>query len=142
MPGINAAKVLTGGLIAGLVASVIDLVSNLVIMRQDLQAMIERLHLDPALMESASVTVAWIAVDFLMGILLVFAYAAMRPRFGPGPKTAVIAGLTLFLAVTFVMFGFSVMGIMTMGLFVESSACALVSVLAASLVGAATYREE
>ena len=141
MPGINAGKVVVGGLVAGLVANVIDLFSNFVIMRSDMQAMIDRLHLDPALLESVPVAVAWIVVDFLMGLLLVFTYAAMRPRFAPGPGTAIIAGLTLYLAVTFVMFGLSVMGLMTMALFVKSSACALVSVLAASLAGAALYRE-
>jgi hypothetical protein len=32
------------------------------------------------------------------GFLAAFLYAAMRPRFGPGPRTALVAGFTLWLA--------------------------------------------
>lgn len=30
-------------------------------------------------------TVGWVVTDFLLGILIVWSYAAMRPRFGPAP---------------------------------------------------------
>src|SRR5437667_4515115 len=33
---------------------------------------------------------------FVLGVLLVWLYAAIRPRFGPGPKTSLIAGLVLW----------------------------------------------
>ena len=84
----------------------------------------------------------WIAVDFIYGILLVWTYAAMRPRFGPGAKTAVLAGLVIFLAPTIVLLGFTMMGMMTMGMFVKGSATAIVSTLVASVAGAAIYKEE
>jgi hypothetical protein len=71
----------------------------------------------------------------------VWTYAAIRPRFGPGPKTAVYAGLVLYVAVTAVVFGFSMMGLLPMASFVKGSVCSLVSVLAASLTGAAIYKE-
>jgi hypothetical protein len=141
MTPINAGKVLFAGLIAGLVANVVDLISTFVVLRADLQSNLERLHLDPGLVESPAVTAAWVLVDLLFGIVLVFAYAGMRPRFGPGPKTAVIAGTTLYTAITLVMFGLATTGFMTMPLFVSSSVCALASTLAASLVGAALYKE-
>jgi len=31
------------------------------------------------------------------GIIITWTYAAMRPRFGPGPKTALLAGLVIWL---------------------------------------------
>jgi hypothetical protein len=37
-----------------------------------------------------------IGVAFLMGFLAIWLYAAIRPRFGPGPKTAAIAGLMVW----------------------------------------------
>jgi hypothetical protein len=141
MTRINTGKMLVGGLVAGLVANVLDIIWNMAVLMDDGEAMVARLNLDPALMTSAAGWVPWIVVDFLLGILLVFAYAAMRPRFGPGVKTAVIAGLTLYLAVSFVLFGFTSMGIFTMSMYVKSSACALVTVLAASIAGAAIYKE-
>jgi len=43
--------------------------------------------LNPALVESAEsggMAVAFVVIDLLFGILLVWTYAAMRPRFGAG----------------------------------------------------------
>ena len=39
---------------------------------------------------------------FVQGITTVFLYAAIRPRFGPGPKTAVIAGCAVWFLVSWV----------------------------------------
>ena len=64
-----------------------------------------------------SAAAPWIVIDFLFGILIVWTYAAMRPRFGPGPKTALIAGITLYLAVTTVLYGFTSMGMMSIRAF-------------------------
>jgi len=37
----------------------------------------------------------WIVINWIItGILFVWVYASIRPRFGPGVNTAVIAGLT------------------------------------------------
>ena len=141
MSRINTGKVLVGGLVAGVVMNIIDMATSLLILVNDIKAGLERLHLNPAVMDSFSGAVPWIAVDFLSGILLVFTYAAMRPRFGPGPKTAVIAGLTLYLAITLVLYGFASIGIFTMGLFLKSSVCALVSTLVGALAGSAVYKE-
>jgi hypothetical protein len=35
-------------------------------------------------------------ITFVLGILAVWTYAAIRPRFGAGPKTAFIAGLAVW----------------------------------------------
>lgn len=39
-------------------------------------------------------TGAWffVCVDLAMGIWAIWLYAAIRPRYGPGPRTAIIAG--------------------------------------------------
>jgi hypothetical protein len=34
-----------------------------------------------------------VLLTFILGIVIVWMYAAMRPRLGPGPKTALCAGL-------------------------------------------------
>jgi hypothetical protein len=141
MTAINTGKVFVGGLVAGLVMNVIDMATNFTILKADMEAMVTRLHLDPTLMTSPTGIATWVVIDFVFGILLVFTYAAVRPRFGPGPKTAVVAGVTLYLAVTAVLYGFATMGVFTLDLFVKSSACALVSTLAGSLAGAAVYKE-
>jgi hypothetical protein len=40
--------------------------------------------------------VAMVGVMILYGVALIWIYAAIRPRFGPGPLTAIVAGLTLW----------------------------------------------
>jgi fatty acid desaturase len=38
-----------------------------------------------------------IAATFLIGFAAIWLYAAIRPRFGPGPRTAVIAGVAVWI---------------------------------------------
>jgi hypothetical protein len=138
----NVGKVIVGGLVAGLVSNVVDMTTNFTVLMPDMKFMVERLHLDPAVLQPSFAGIApWVTIDFFTGILLVFTYAAMRPRFGAGPKTAIIAGLTLYLVVTAVLSGFLSMGVFTRGMFVRSSIAALASVLLGSLAGAAVYKE-
>jgi hypothetical protein len=40
--------------------------------------------------------VALIVMTFVVGIAAVWLYAAIRPRFGPGPRTAICAGLAVW----------------------------------------------
>ncbi len=141
MTGINTGKVIAGGLVAGLVANAIDFVTNTYILAGDWQAFAAAHNMDPAAMTSPAVAGTWIAIDFLFGILLVCTYAAIRPRFGAGAQTAVYAGLLVYLAPTLVLFGFTMMGLMTMAMFVKGSIAAIVSTLAASVAGASMYKE-
>jgi len=141
MASINTGRVVVGGLVGGVVANACDLLLHLTVMKDDMAAMAQKFGTDPAAMQSMSAVAPWIVVDFVLGLLIVWTYAAMRPRLGPGPKTAVIAGLTLFLAVTAVVYGFTSMGMMSMGAFGRGSTTELVATVLASLAGAAVYKE-
>jgi hypothetical protein len=141
MASINLGRVVAGGLVAGVVANAIDFVTNTYILASDWAAFAPTRNLDPAALTSGPVAATWILIDFIFGVLLVWAYAGMRPRFGAGPKTAIAAGLVVYLAPTLVLFGFTQMGLMTMAMFMKGAVCALVSTLAASLAGAAVYKE-
>ena len=139
MGRINAGRVLLGGLVAGVVANALDYVINAYLMEEEGADMAQRLNLSQAALDS-SMTV-WIVVDFLWGLLLVFAYAAIRPRFGAGPKTAMIAAFTLWFGVCIMFAGLTSMGIFTQPAFLKYSALTLVSAVAACLAGAAVYKE-
>jgi hypothetical protein len=139
LSGINIGRVLIGGLVAGLVANGLDYVINDYLMADEMSEMAARLNLSAERL--ASSTWIWIAVDFIWGILLVFAYAAIRPRFGPGPKTAITSGLMLWLGVTAVFAGLTAMGVFTQQAYIKSSALSLVSTLVPSLIGARIYQE-
>jgi hypothetical protein len=140
MSGINFGRVVAGGLVAGLVANVFDFVITSYLLASDLEATIARLNLNAAAMD-ASVWV-FVVVDFIWGLLLVFTYAAIRPRFGPGPKTAVISGLLPWLAISLLEAQISAMGISTLPFYLKGAALYLVSAIVASLVGAALYKEK
>jgi hypothetical protein len=139
---INTGKVVAGGLVAGVVANAIDFVTNTYVLAADWQGWASAHNVDPATLTSGAVAGTWTAVDFVYGLLLVFTYAAIRPRFGAGVKTAIIAGLVLFLAPTIVLAGFTQMGMLTPAMYVKGTIGGIVSTLAASVAGAAIYKED
>lgn len=141
MSGINTGKVITGGLLAGLVFNILDFISNALILSEDFRANAVRLGLDPAVAESPAGIATWVIIDFIIGVLVVWTYAAMRPRFGPGAKTALYAGFTLYLAITMVMFGLSQGGLLPMALFVKVSLFSVITVAVGSVAGAWAYKE-
>ena len=141
MSRINTGRVLAGGLVAGVVANLLDFVWYQFLMGRDMEVMIQRLGLSRSVVESSTLLVTWTAIDFVYGVLLVWTYAAIRPRCGPGPWTAVYAALVPFAAVTMFMYGYSAMGIFAPDAFVKGSVFFLVTSIAAALAGASLYRE-
>jgi hypothetical protein len=139
MSKINTGRVVLGGLVAGVVANALDFVINEYLMKEEGADMAQRLNLSEATLQSS--LMAWVVVDFIWGLLLVFAYAAFRPRFGPGPKTATLSGVTLWFAVCIMFGGLMSMGIFTLPGFIKYSGLTLISALSASLAGAALYQE-
>lgn len=86
---INMRRVAVGGLIAGGVLGAIDLVMFGMVLKVPMAVAMQALP-KPRMTD---LQVPWyLFLDFLTGIGLVWLYAAMRPRFGAGPKAAVRAG--------------------------------------------------
>ena len=137
MAGINTSRVIVGGLVAGLVANVIDAGTGF-LMQDELSANLERLHLPPM---GTSAIVSWVVVDFVYGILLVLTYACIRPRFGAGPRTALFAGFLLLTTVTVILYGFLGLGFFSSSVYVKSALFAVLSTSAGALAGAALYKE-
>ena len=48
-------------------------------------------------MQKPAVMMAHMGWGFVLGLILVWIYAAIRPRFGPGPKTALRAAFVVWL---------------------------------------------
>jgi hypothetical protein len=76
-----------------------------------------------------------------MGIVAVWTYAAIRPRFGPGAKTAAYAGAVLWLAIFLVMFGLTRAGMFPMGVSLKYGLMALVTNVVGTIAGAWAYKE-
>jgi len=140
MPQLNASRVVVGGLAAGLVMNIIDATTNGFLLGARWKA--ETDALNPGLAaKAASGTMGWVIVDFILGILTVWAYAAIRPRFGPGPRTALTAALVIWLAAHVAYASYAFMGYYSWSLICASSAGGLVAALAGGYIGARLYTE-
>ena len=140
---INTQKVVLGGLAAGFVMNVIDFVFNMYVVGARMKA--ETDAFKPGLadqMNKTSVMVSYIVMDFALGILLVWTYAAIRPRFGPGAKTAVYAAILFWLLGGIFYSGYLHMGMMSAGLWWTFAFVGLVNFLISAWVGAKLYSED
>lgn len=96
MNNINLGRVLLGGLLAGLVLNVGEFLLNDVVLGTQMREFYARYGIpDPG----GSFLIAAVTLTFAVGILLVFLYALIRSRLGPGVKTAIIAGLIMWFGV-------------------------------------------
>lgn len=140
---INTGKVLIGGIAAGVVMNIIDFVSYSFILGARMKA--ESDAFKPGMsdqMMGTSSMVTNITMDLVLGILLVWTYAAIRPRFGPGLKTAVYAAVLFWLLAGIFLSGYLHMGMMSSGLWWSFAFVGLVNFLLSAWVGAKLYSED
>ncbi len=140
MAQLNSSRVVAGGLAAGLVMNIIDATTNGFLLGARWKAETEALN--PGLIAKAeSGTLGWVLVDFILGILTVWVYAAIRPRLGPGPRTALMAAFIIWLAAHAAYASYAFMGYYSWSLIGASTVGGLVAALAGGYVGARLYRE-
>lgn len=136
----NIKRILLGGLLAGVVINIGEGILNAVILADEYQAMMEA-H---GLVEASWAMVGYPLGAFLIGFVLAWLYAAVRPRFGPGWQTAARLGLAVFL-ITYLVPGswFAAMGL-TMGgaTMALSVVWGLAEMVLASVAAAWVYQEE
>jgi hypothetical protein len=139
----NIKKVVIGGIVAGIVINVIDFVSNTYILGARMKA--ESDAFKPGMtdqMMTGSAIASYVIMDLVLGIALVWTYAAIRPRFGPGPRTAFFAAILFWLLALIFTAGFRQMGIMSAGLWWTFAFIGLINFLLASWAGAKVYSED
>jgi len=139
MGKINWIRVLLGGLLAGLVINIFEYVTNGVVLAANWNAAMK------ALGRQLSVTAVavFIVGGFIGGIAAIWLYAAARPRFGAGPKTATLTGFAYWV----VGYALPTLGQLQLGLFprrllVIGSIVGLVEIVVASVAGAWLYKEQ
>ena len=139
MKGINLARVVLGGLLAGLVINIGESLFNAVLFAGDMEAAMARLNLPPV---GGSAVATFLVMGFALGIATVWLYASIRSRFGPGVNTALCAGAVVwFLAYVYPSIGFAVMGMFPTRLIAIGIVWGLAEVLLAAVAGAWLYRE-
>jgi len=84
----------------------------------------------------------WLVGGVTAGLVAVFFYAAARPRFGPGVRTAVIVGFALYCgSYLLVLIGYHMIGLYPDDLLLIWAVQGLVETILATLAGAWLYRE-
>ena len=140
---INTKKVLIGGFVAGVVMNAVDWIVNGFILGARMKA--ESDAFKPGMadqMMSGSMMASYIVMDFLLGFALVWTYAAIRPRFGPGIKTASYAAVLFWILAGVFLSGYLHMGMMSTGLWMAFAFFGLVNFLLSAWAGAKFYTED
>jgi hypothetical protein len=141
MAKVNWGRVIGGGLVAGLVMNVVDGVANGAMLGAQWAAESTRLNLDASTAAQSRSLAGWITFDFLCGIALLWLYASIRPRYGAGPRTALVASLALWFMTHLAFSAWWFNGLYSLGLVAQSSLAGLVAAVVGGLAGSSLYKE-
>ena len=139
MGKINITRMLLGGLLAGLVICFGEYILGWLILGGQWTEVLAKTGAGEF---GGGQTASFAVVGLLYGIALIWIYAAIRPRFGPGPKTAVVAGLTMWVVAWLLVSAYViVIGVYPTGLLIAASVWGLFELPIAAVSGAWLYQE-
>ena len=139
MGQISVGGVVKGGLAAGLIMNISQTILNVPVAGAQLEVELAARNLP---MVGGPAIAVFILETFVVGLITVWLYAAMRPRFGPGPKTAIMSGVAVWvLAYLYTGIAFGVLGVHSMGIVVLGVVWSLAEMIVASAVGGYLYSE-
>ena len=142
MSKINWGRVLVGGLVAAIICFLTDGLLHEKLVATDWKAIYDNLR--SATPEEHGANIAYFAIfDLGRGLVSIFLYAVMRAKFGAGPKTAAIAGITAWIA--FSLTGpaqLIPLGFYSDALWVKVALFQLVTSIVSTIAGAAFYKEK
>jgi hypothetical protein len=141
MAQINTGKVIAGGIACAVVLNVVDYLVNGVWLAPHWAVQAAKLNPNLNMMSTNSI-IGYVVMDIILAMMIVWLYAAMRPRFGPGARTAMLAALYVWAVSAVFNSMFVVSGMYSLKLVCASSAGSLVGMLAAGYVGGMMYKEE
>lgn len=139
MGKINFGRVLLGGLVAGVILTIGEYLINDVILAKQMEDFFRKANVPKP---GNNFIIAATVMTILLGIVLVWLYALIRARLGPGPKTAVVAAVILWFSV-YVYTGV-INGLLfqiPMNLMLIGFAWGFVEYIVAALAGGALYSE-
>ncbi len=142
MQRINVGRVILGGLLAGLVMNLSEAALHGGVLGKDGAELFRSFGVPDS--PNPVYMAALVGVTFVIGIAAVWLYAAIRPRFGAGPQTAIVAGLAVWVLAhvwSGVYLGAGFAGLVTPRLAWLPVAWGLVEAPLGTLAGAWLYRE-
>lgn len=139
MGKINWGRVILGGLLAGVVVNLFEGVAGWAFQQEYQAAMTalgKTMEMSPTLMAY------FLGFGFVYGIFAVWFYAAVRPRFGPGPRTAACAALAVwFIGYLAPTLGYIMLDLFPAPLMTKALVVGLVETLLGTELGAWLYKE-
>jgi len=136
---VNLARVILGGILAGTIINVSEWVLHDVVMREEFRSHLGSLgRTNP---EDIATIIWWNVWGYILGFTAVWLYAAIRPRYGAGPGTAVKAGIavwvlgSLYMTVVFWNLGLYPINVLLL-------VWTLVEAIVSTVAGAWLYKEE
>ena len=139
MSKIDTGRVLLGGIVAGVISDIFEYVLNGIVLRDQWNT-ISTSHNLP--MIGPNEIVVFNILGLVTGIAAVWAYAAMRPRFGAGPRTAVYAALLIWVVGYVIPNVFqTVSGLVPLNMMLTIAVVGLVEIIVATVAGAYVYKE-
>jgi hypothetical protein len=139
MGKINIGRVILGGLVAGIVADVLGYIVDGMLLAPAWAEQMKKLGQS---VSSTSQLIEYNLLGLVCGIALIWIYAAIRPRFGAGVKTAIYAGLAVWVVgvllpnLSFLWVSFS-----WRRLTMFTTLGGLVEIVVAAIAGAYLYKE-
>jgi hypothetical protein len=139
MGSINVVRWLAGSVAAAVVIFAVEGVSSVFYLDQMMASLADH---GLGMEMSGSVMASTLMVSLVTGLVLVFFYAAVRPRFGPGPRTAILVAMFLWLGGNLLsLVGYQMVGMYPTGMLVLWGIVGLVEMIIAALVGGWIYKE-
>jgi hypothetical protein len=137
MEKFNWRRVFACGLLAGFVWTVLSSIVT-VLFGRDFAAAAPGNRLAAP---SARLVTFLLIVNLVEGIWAMWLYAAIRPRFGAGPKTAVIAGFAWWVISSLIDATWGSFGFVPPGALLGPMMASLPAIVLATLAGASLYQE-
>jgi hypothetical protein len=140
MERVNIGRVFLGGIVAGIVANILGYLVDGVILAPQWTAAMKVLGKGDF---TTNQIIAFNVIGLAYGVFAVWLYAAIRPRYGAGPRTAICAGLAVWVAGILLPNAglMGVTGLFPSDLTTMSTLAGVVEWTAAVLAGAALYKE-
>lgn len=140
MGKINLGRVILGGIIAGIVADLLGFLVDGVLLMSRWNDGMKRLGLGNT---STNQIIMYNLLGLVCGIALMWLYAAIRPRFGAGVKTAVYSGVAVWVVGVLIpnLSFMWVSGLFGRRLTAYTTLGGLVEIVVAAIAGASLYKE-
>ena len=140
-PNINMKRVLVSGIAAGIILFALDGLINAILLADQWRQAMTAIG-KPAAFGASQIT-GFGLLDFGLGIAMTWIYAAIRPRFGAGPRAALRAGAIVWVVgMLFANAGFIVADVLPASLLIAVTLAAIPQFAAAALAGGALYKED